>query len=109
MGAAVGAVITVFVGGWIGYVLGNRRLRFERLYERRAEVIARLYELRFLMQRGFLEWTSPFQVADVDRDTQRKKADEAFHELVSYYRSNSIWLDLKTCQKIESFLEIAWT
>jgi hypothetical protein len=109
MDAVVAALITAVVGGPIVYLLGNRRLRYERLYERRAEVIARLSELLFLMQRGFVSWTNPFQSADADRDQQRREASQAFHDLVIYYGSNSVWLDQRTCEKIEAFMETAWT
>ena len=91
------------------YILGTRRTRFEGLYERRAEVIAKLSELLFLMQRGFATWAQPFQYVGVDRDEQRREASEAFHELVTYYNSNSVWLDPQTCEKIESVIETAWT
>jgi hypothetical protein len=108
MGEIVVALITVVVGGLGGYLLGYRRVRYERLYERRAEVIARLSELLFHMQRGFSTWASPFQSAEVDREEQRKAASDAFQDLVTYYHSNSVWLDLQTCEKIESVMETAW-
>jgi hypothetical protein len=91
------------------YLVGNRRLRHERLYERRAQVIAKLSELLYLMQRGLVSWASPFQLQDVDRDEQRKAANEAFFELVIYYNSNAVWLDPQTCENIDSVTETAWT
>lgn len=108
MDAIVAALITTVVGGPIFYALGTRQRRLEGLHERRAEVIARMSELLFLMQRGFASWANPFQYAGVDRDEQRKTASEAFHELVTYYHSNSVWLDSQTCEKIESVMETAW-
>lgn len=107
MNAVTAALITVIVGGPIAYFLGNRRLRYERLYERRAEVIAQLSEHLFLMQRSLLVWTNPFQSSDVDRDEQRREASEAFNNLIAYFRSNSIWLDRRTCDKIESLISTA--
>jgi hypothetical protein len=104
MDAVVAALITAVVGGPLVYLLGNRRLRYERLYERRAEVIAKLSELLFEMQRSLLQWTSPFQSSNADRDEQRRKAGEALDELIAYYRSSSVWLEPRTCEKIESFL-----
>lgn len=109
MDAVVAALITAVIGGPIFYALGTRQRRLEGLYERRAQVIARLSELLFLMQRGFSTWANPFQSADVDRDQQRRKASEAFQDLVTYYHSNSVWLDPATCAKIESVMESAWT
>jgi hypothetical protein len=109
MDATVGAVIIAVVGGPLVYLLGNRRLRYERLYERRAEVIAKLTEHLYLMQRGLVSWTYFFQPEDVDRDEQRKAANDAFFELVIYYNSNAVWLDPQTCENIDSVIETAWT
>ncbi len=109
MGAVAGPLVAAVVGGLVVYVLGTRQRRLEGLYERRAVVIARLSELLFLMQRGFSTWANPLQPADVDRDEQRKKASDAFQELVTYYHSNSVWLDPQTCEKIEAVMETAWT
>jgi hypothetical protein len=63
-----------------------------------------LSELLFEMQRSLLQWTSPFQSSNADRDEQRRKAGEALDELIAYYRSSSVWLEPRTCEKIESFL-----
>lgn len=109
MDAVVAALITALVGGPIFYALGTRQRRLEVLYERRAQVIARMSELLFVMQRGFSTWASPFQSAGVDRVQQRKAASDAFQELVLYYHSNSVWLDPRTCDKVESVMETAWT
>ena len=108
MGAIAGPLVAAVVGGLVVYVLGTRQRRLEGLYERRAVVIARLSELLYLMQRGFSTWANPFQYGGVDRDEQRKAASDAFHELVTYYHSNSVWLDPQTCEKIESVMETAW-
>jgi hypothetical protein len=108
MDAVVAALITVIVGGPIAYFLGNRRLRYERLYERRAEVIAQLSEHLYLMQRSLMIWTNPFQSSNVDRDEQRRKASEAFDNLLAYYHSNSIWLDRRTCDKMDSLISTAY-
>lgn len=78
MDAVVAALITIIVGGPIAYFLGNRRLQYERLYERPAEVIARLSELLAAVQRGDVDFTKPLQPSDVDRREQAKEAQRAF-------------------------------
>lgn len=108
-GPLLGPLLAAVAGGLVVYALGTRQRRLEGLYERRAVVIARLSELLFLMQRGFSTWANPFQYAGVDRDQQRKEASDAFHELVTYYQSNSVWLEPQTCEKIESVMETAWS
>jgi hypothetical protein len=105
MDAVVAALITIIVGGPIAYFLGNRRLRYERLYERRAEVIARLCELLAAVQRGVVDVTHPLQPSDVDRREQAKEAQRAFFELVHYYHSNEVWLEPDTCKKVETFMD----
>jgi hypothetical protein len=82
-------------------------MRYERLYERRAEVIAKLSELLFQMERSLLRWTGYLQSSRVDRDEQRIEAGEALDKLIAYYRSNSVWLDRRTCDKIESLISTA--
>jgi len=109
MGAVAGPLIAAVVGGLVVYVLGTRQRRLEGLYERRAVVIARLSELLFLMQRGLASWANPFQSAGVDRDEQRKTASDALQELSTYYYSNSVWLEPRTCEKIESVMDTAWS
>ena len=41
MDAVVAALIPIIVGGPIAHFLGNRRLQYERLYERRAATVPR--------------------------------------------------------------------
>jgi hypothetical protein len=103
MDALVPLVVAV-VGGIGGYVLGNRRLKYEHLHERRAGVIARLCELLATVQHGVLGFTDPFQSGGADREAQAREAQRSFIELVDYYRANEVWLDPDTCKKIESFL-----
>jgi hypothetical protein len=78
MDAVVAALITINVGGPIAYFLGNRRLQYERLYERRAEVILRLSELLAAVQHGVVDFTKPLQPSDVDRREQANEAQRAF-------------------------------
>jgi hypothetical protein len=103
MDALVPLVIAV-VGGIGGYVLGNRRLKYEHLHERRAGVIARLCELLVAFQHGVVGFTHPFQSGSADRANQAQEAQRSFSELVDYYRANEVWLDPDTCEKIESFI-----
>lgn len=106
--AAFIGVVGAVLGVAGGYVLGHRRLRYERLYEKRAGVIAQLSEHLFLVQRGFGSWAKPFQTMGVNRDEQRKAASDAFDELVVYYHSNSVWLPRRICEKIESVMETTY-
>ncbi len=96
--------LTAVIGTIGGYILGNRRLKYEHLLERRAEVIAKLCELLATVQRGVVNFTQPMQRVDVDRHEQAEEAKRAFSELVLCYQSNEVWLEPDTCKKIESFM-----
>lgn len=99
-------VLTAVVGIIGGYIVGNRRLKYEHLHERRARVIAELSKLLTAVQRGVVDFTDPFfQHGDVDRPQQAEDAKRAFFELVECYQANEVWLDVRTCIKVESFLD----
>jgi hypothetical protein len=85
---AVVPVISAVVGVLGGYIVGNWKLKYEHLHERRAEVIAELSKLLAAVQRGVVDFTNPLQRGDVDRRQQAEEADRAFSELVECYRSN---------------------
>ena len=108
MDAVVAAIVAALLSGLSGYLWGNRRLKHERLYERRAEVLSRLGELLYEVQRGFVTFTSPFQSGEADRKEQMEEANRAFFGLVRYFYSNEMWLEEDTCLKIEKFTQFAY-
>ena len=105
MDAVVAALLTAVVGALGGYIVGNWRLKYEQLHERRGEVIAKLCELLATVQRGVVDFTSAYQRGDVDRYEQAAEAKRAFFELVDYYRANEVWLEPDTCKKDETFID----
>jgi hypothetical protein len=108
MDAVVAAIVAALLTGFSGYLWGNRRLKYERLYERRAEVLSRLGALLYEVQRGFVTFTSPFQSGEADRKQQMEEANRAFFELVHYFYSHEMWLEEDTCLKIEKFTQFAY-
>jgi hypothetical protein len=70
----VAPILAAVVGvlGW--YIVGNRQLKYERLYQRRAEGIAELSRMLAAVQHGVVNFTSSFQRGDVNRDEQAKEA-----------------------------------
>ena len=101
---------TLLVGLVIGYHLcvrgDERQIRYTRLYERRAEVIACLSELLFWVQGDFQSWTSPIGYQGEPGKKEKMKSDAArFNELSNYYYTNTIWLDKQSRQKLETFLQ----
>src|SRR5688500_12660321 len=105
---AVVATVAGVLSGLRGCLGGNRRLRPDRLDLRRAEVLSRLGELLYEVQRGFVTFTSPFQSGEVDRKEQMEEANRAFFELVHYFYSNEMWLEEDTCLKIEKLTQFAY-
>jgi hypothetical protein len=108
MDAVVAAVVAALLSGFSAYLWGNRRLRYERLYVQRAEVLSRLGELLYGVQRGFVTFTSFYQSGDPDRKEQMEEANRAFFELVHYFYSNEMWLEEDTCLMIEKFTQFAY-
>src|SRR5215212_2353030 len=104
MDAAVTVLVAV-VGILSGYIAGNWRLKYEHLHERRAEAIAELSRLLAAVQDGVVQFTHYLQPQDVDRHAQAAQAQRAVNELVGCFRSNEVWLDPDTCQKIEAFVD----
>jgi hypothetical protein len=105
MDAVVAALITGVVGAFSGYIVGNWRLKYEHLHERRAGVIARLCELLAAVQRGVVSFTYFAQSSNIDRREQAAEAQRAFFELVHHYHSNEVWLEPDTCKKVETFMD----
>jgi hypothetical protein len=105
MEAIAASLITAVVGVIGGYVVGNYRLKYEHLHERRAGVIAKLCELLAAVQRGVVAFAHFYQSGDVDRREQAQEANQAFKELVDYYRANEVWLEPGTCEKVETFMD----
>lgn len=106
MDVIAGALITAILGGLILYLLGVRRHHFGRLYERRAEVIADLSKFLYQTQRSFIVLTNIAPPDMEGREQQIEQAQQAFNKLVEHYHSNTVWLDMDTRDKVESFLEV---
>jgi hypothetical protein len=104
MDAVVAAVVTAVLGLIGGYVIGNWRLKYEKLHERRAEVIAELSKRLAVMQDCAVRLTNEQQPRDVDRAAQIAQTEKAFFDLRDSYFANEAWLEHDTCLKVEAFL-----
>jgi hypothetical protein len=105
MTAAIAAVAAAVVSGVVGYILGNLRLKYEHLLERRAEVLAKLSELLAAVNRDVTAFSSPYQLGGVNRSEQREEASQSFAEFTRYYRANEVWLEPKTCDSLDKFVK----
>jgi hypothetical protein len=90
----------------LAYFFGRRQTEHERLYTRRAEVIAALFERFETVDQRIFALVSPFDLAgEPDKAEKAKLAGESFNDLQKYYRGNSIWLSRGTSKLFGSFLE----
>jgi NurA-like 5'-3' nuclease len=110
MDAVVAAIVAALLSGFSGYLWGNRRLKYERLYGQRAEVLSTLGKLLYRVQRGFVDFTSLSKSGEPSeaRKEQLEEANRAFFELVHYFYANEMWLEEDTCLKIEKFTQFAY-
>jgi hypothetical protein len=87
----------------LAYYFGRRQTEYQRLYERRAEVIAGLFERYVRMDqrvRSIVELEDP-----KEWPIKTERASESFEELVQYHLANSIWLSRSTSRQLSSFTE----
>jgi hypothetical protein len=89
----------------LAYVFGRRQTQHERLYTRRAEVIAELFERFKDVDERVYELLHPIDFAgEPDKSTKAKLATEAFNELQTYYQHHSIWLSRRTSRQMQAFI-----
>ena len=107
---------TVLVGALlasvVAYFLGLRRSRFERLEEKRAEVLAELSGLLFVVEDRYRKWYTPSlrspeagHTTDEIRGKVKENARatlESLGALNSYYQRNVAWLDPDLADRIDS-------
>ena len=99
-------VLPIAVGTLLGYIVGNRRLKYEHLHERRAEVIAGLSERLVVVEERIAD-TWNVEETDDERRENDAKLEDAFSRLSNYYRPNEVWLAPATCEKVDLFLSNA--
>ena len=97
------------VGVVLAYVLGKERTRYDRLHEKRADVIARISELLLDVQSKYAAWVFAFgRPEGPDRRQSIQEAGDTFAEFIRYTRSHSIWLSPLLNRRLEAFIEVAW-
>jgi len=91
----------------------EREVRFSKLHERRAEVIAELYKLLVKTHAAFESLIKPFHFSNEPKQSESieiaKKCGETF---INYYTENKIYFNSTICKEIDDFnsnLIDAWT
>lgn len=108
----VAAVAGALIGSLIAYFLGLQRSRYERLEERRAEVLAELSRLMFEVDEKYFSWYLPslrggHTLNEVREESKERglAAVESLQVLIRYFHSTIAWLDTETAASVESFIE----
>jgi hypothetical protein len=109
----LGPLITSTVAltvGILAYIFGRlqkeHEVRFTRLYERRAQTIAELYELLHDLLRRFRLWRRfHVQERQTKRDGQAEPIRETLNKFYRTYRGEDIWLTTSTWEELDSFYE----
>jgi hypothetical protein len=84
----------------------EHQVRYSRLYERRAQVIAETYEKLVAAYWAFESFTSPFEWGGEPSKLEKyKNAMSKSTEYFKYFDSNRIYLPAELCQKIEDFMQ----
>ncbi len=82
----------------------ERHLRLSHLHEKRAEVIAKVYELLKPLHHAMATYVNPAQFSGTSDDERRNKAADAHRALQDYYTSRSIFVPKVTAAKIDDLL-----
>jgi len=109
---SVSVVVGALMAGVIAYFLGLRRSRFERLEEKRAEVLAELSGLLFDVEDRYKKWYEPslrrpeagHRMDEIKgKVAERAKATvDSMNAFTRCYRRNAAWLDPALAARIES-------
>lgn len=78
----------------------EHQVRFSRLHDRRAEVIAEVYARLDRLHLAFRRWASLMKPGNVDMKQLADDAAIAFNEFTDYYYPHAIWLTEETCESI---------
>ena len=81
----------------------EHQIRFSKLHEKRAEVLAELYELLVAAYWQVSEFTSPAQWGDPDRKEQYAAAINGVAAYFRFFDQHRIWLPPELCVPLEAF------
>lgn len=103
-------LITLVLGLVLGYIFRTRgdenQIRYARLYEKRATVLADLSEKLYRLHTNLESWTSPLQYGGEEAMKEKRIAvATAFNEFADCFYSNSLWLDEQSIGKGKALLE----
>lgn len=85
-------------------VATEESIRFSRVHERQAEIIAEVFARLDRAHNAFGRWASPWAPPGVTQEQKRNEASETFGALLDYFYPNAIWLDGDICNAINRII-----
>lgn len=90
----------------LAIVAVEHQVRFSRLHDRQAEIIATIFAKLDHLHGAFREWTYPGALGQAPNMIKRRdRAIDQFNKFVQYYYPHAIWLDEDTCAAINGILD----
>lgn len=86
----------------------EHRIRFSRVHEKQAGVIAEVFGRLEHLHMAFRQWVAIMKPASSDMNDLADKAVEAYQDFQRFYYENAIWLDRQTCDAINEILGKLW-
>ena len=81
----------------------EHQIRFSKLHEKRATVLAKLYKLLVEASWRASDFTSPVQFGDPDRKQQYVDARNGVAAYFRFFDQHRIWLPPELCDPLENF------
>jgi hypothetical protein len=94
-------LIVTVVGAILVYLFGRWQGEHQLLYQRRVEVIDKLFDHLEDVDQKFYSLFHPYGGGQPE---EAKRAAESFNVLQGYYRRNSIWLPQRVSNQFSDFL-----
>ena len=96
----VSGAISAIVTGCINWY----SKKSQKCFEKRLEVLERLYEYLADMNMKMLYYLSPLQMDDAPKEEARTSVEKSYRRLAHYFYKKKIFLDAEMASKIDNYL-----
>jgi hypothetical protein len=101
------AILTISLGAFLAYLFGRWQGEHQLLYQRRAEVIEKLFDRFEDVDQQFYSLFHWYDAGgEPDKPEKAKLAAKSFNDLQGYYRRNSIWLPPWASNQLNAWCEL---
>ncbi len=80
-------------------------VRYEHIYNKRAEIIAELYSLIVDTEMTFNRYISPWQIGEIDPIAQRQAAGDAGNAMQDFYQHKRIFFEESLAIQIDKLMD----